>query len=169
MTIALPVSGTKTWGRWTILGLGLIAALAAQIPALAAYAYWFGRDFAHWSDLGRDGVAVTVLVCVSTPVQVALLALIARRIGANATDYLGLSVPRKRDVALVVVAGLILFAVGEGVGWVSGHEITTPFQSDIYPKNGSWRRFALLSLAFFNRRLCVNRARVAAGGAEVCC
>lgn len=89
----LPVSETKSWGRWTALGLALVAALVAQVPALMAYSWWFRPDVAHWANLAHDGVAVIILVCVSTPVQIALLAFFAQRAGVTATEYLGLTFP----------------------------------------------------------------------------
>ncbi len=123
---------TKGWGRWTALGLGLVAALVAQVPALAAYFWWFGFDAAHWADIAHDGVAVTILICVSTPVQIALLAFLARRAGVTATEYLGLTVPRGRDFALAFVAVVVLIAVGDGFNRLRGEDIVTPFQFDIY-------------------------------------
>jgi membrane protease YdiL (CAAX protease family) len=132
MEIEPPVRGTKAWGRWTALGLGLVAALVAQVPALMAYSWWFGLDVAHWADLPHSGVAVIVLVCVSTPVQIALLAFFARRAGVTATNYLGLTVPRGRDFALALVAAMVVIAVGDGINKLRGDDIVTPFQLDIY-------------------------------------
>ncbi len=132
MTVALPVGGTKSWGRWTTLALGLVAALVGQVASLMAYSWWFGLDIAHWADLARDGVAVILLVCISTPVQVALLALFARRAGVTATEYLGLTLPRNRDFALAFGAAMILIAVGDGINRLLSHDMVTPFQFDIY-------------------------------------
>ena len=122
----------KGWGRWAALGLGLVAALVAQVPALIAYSWWFGLDAAHWADLAHNGVAVIVLICVSTPVQTALLVFFGRRAGVTAADSLGLIVPRGRAFALAVVTVIILIAVGDGINRLSGEDIVTPFQFDIY-------------------------------------
>src|SRR5262249_14896359 len=78
------INNVKRWGRWSTLGLGLIAALVGQMAALAALIWWYGLDLAQLLDLAGDGVAVTLMVCTSTPVQVLLLALMARQAGANA-------------------------------------------------------------------------------------
>src|SRR5271166_2267328 len=114
MPIELPVSETKSWGRWTALGLALVAALVAQVPALMAYSWWFRPDAAHWANLAHDGVAVVILVCISTPVQIALLAFFAQRAGVRATEYLGLTLPRGRDFVLALGVTTVLIAVGDG-------------------------------------------------------
>ncbi len=85
-----------------------------------------------WPDIARDGVAVTLLICLSTPLQVVLLTFFARRAGARAGDYLGFTMPRKRDAALGIIAVGILTLVSDGVSWLLGHNIVTPFQSEIY-------------------------------------
>ena len=129
---AAVISDVNRWGRWATLGLGLIALLVGQLAALMALTWWYGLSLSHWPDIARDGVAVTLLICISTPVQVALLALFARRAGATATDYLGLTLPRKRDVALGIIAVVIFIVVGDGISWLLGLNIVTPFQRDIY-------------------------------------
>jgi hypothetical protein len=85
----------KPWGRGATLGLGLIALLAAQLAGLIALAWWSGVSLSSLSDFAADGVAAVLMICVSTPVQVLVLVLMARQTGANAADYLGLTLPRK--------------------------------------------------------------------------
>ena len=126
------IRDVNRWGRWATLGLGVVALLAGQLAALMALAWWYGLGLAHWADIARDGVAVTLLICISTPVQVALLALFARRAGTTATNYLGLTRPRKRDLALGVLAVVILIVAGDEITWLLGLNVVTPFQSDIY-------------------------------------
>src|SRR5262249_61868577 len=93
----------KRWGRRSTLGLGLIAALVGQMAALAALIWWYGLDLPQLLDLAANGVGVTLIVCISTAVQVLLLALMARQAGANAADYLGLTMPRKSDVVVGII------------------------------------------------------------------
>jgi membrane protease YdiL (CAAX protease family) len=132
MTPDLPINNDKRWGRWTRFGLGLLSALVAQIPALVAYSWLCRLDFGRWSDLAHEGIVVVVLVCVSTPIQVALLALLARLVGGSATEYLGLIIPTRRTVAAVLVAVLIFFAISDGISWLSGRDIVTQFEIEIY-------------------------------------
>ena len=113
-TGATLINNVKRWGRWATLGLGLIAALVGQMAALTALIWWNGLDPAQLLDLVGDGVAVTLIVCISTPVQVLLLALIARQTGANAADYLGLRLPRKSDVVVGIIVVVVFIAVARG-------------------------------------------------------
>src|SRR5262245_55991794 len=110
-------SDVKPWGRWATLGLGLIALLGGQVVALFILIRWFGCSLTRWSDLESDGVLVTVSVCIATSVQVALLVLMAWRTGARAENYLGLTIPRMRDLLLAIVAIAILIAAADGFSW----------------------------------------------------
>jgi hypothetical protein len=59
----------------------------------------YGLELAQLPNLASDGVVVILVVCIATPIQVLLLALMApRRAGANPADYLGLTLPRKGGV-----------------------------------------------------------------------
>jgi hypothetical protein len=110
------ISDVKPWGRWATLGLGLIALLAGQLVALTALTWWTGLGLAHWADFARDGVAVTLIICIGTPVQVLLLALMARQTRASAADYFGFTLPRQRDVVWGISAVFVFIIVGDGRG-----------------------------------------------------
>jgi CAAX protease family protein len=122
----------KPWGRWATLGLSLIALLGGQMVALIALVRWFGVSPTRWSDLATDGVLVTISVCIATVVQVLLLALVAWRTGAGVGVYLGLTMPRKRDLLFGVIAIMILTAAGDGISALLGYNLVTQFQLDIY-------------------------------------
>jgi membrane protease YdiL (CAAX protease family) len=125
---------TTPW-RWLgTLGLGVVAAIVSQIPALAALALSsdYGLNLAKLQHAANDGVAVIVLVCVSTPVQVGLLLVFARRRDPSGLDYLGLRLPRRTDLALLVVAAAGLIAADFGFSWLLGTKVVTTFQGDIY-------------------------------------
>jgi membrane protease YdiL (CAAX protease family) len=122
----------KPWGRWPTLGLGFFVLLIGQIAALSAIIWWYGVDLARLLDLAADGVAVTLIICISTPVQVLLLALLARRTGTSATDYLGLTLPRKSALVAGILTVVIFILVGNGITWLVGRNIVTDFQLNIY-------------------------------------
>ena len=138
----------KRWGRWSTLGLGLIAALVAQMPALAAIIWWWGLDLVHLPDIASEGVTVTLLICISTPVQVLLLAVMARQTGANAADYLGFKLPRKSDVVVGIIVVLVFIAVADGASWLLRRDIVTQFQSDIYrtARTAGWLPWLVLAV-----------------------
>ena len=122
----------KVWGLWATLGLGIIALLAGQLPGLAVAAWWFGATLASLPDLANDGVAAILIICISTPVQVLLLLLMARWKDSNAAQYLGFALPRKSDVVVGVIAVLIFILVVDGTSWLLGRDIVSPFQLEIY-------------------------------------
>jgi hypothetical protein len=68
--------------------------LIGQITALAVVIWWYGVNLTHLLALVSDGVVATLIICISTPVQVLLLALMARQAGSSAAEYLGLILPR---------------------------------------------------------------------------
>jgi membrane protease YdiL (CAAX protease family) len=126
------ISDVKPWGRWATFGLGLTAMLVGQIAALTAVMWWYGLGLAQLPNLASDGVFVSLIVCISTPVQVLLLALMARWAGANPTDYLGLTLPRKGDVAVGIIAVVVFVLLVDGISWLLGRDIVTQFQLDTY-------------------------------------
>jgi membrane protease YdiL (CAAX protease family) len=122
----------KPWGRWATLGLGVIALLGGQALALAALAWWYGFHLEHFVNLAANGVAVTLIICISTPIQVLLLALMARGTGTSATEYLGLTLPRKSDVFIGIIAVVVFILASNAISKLLGRDIVTQFQLDIY-------------------------------------
>jgi uncharacterized protein len=122
----------KPWGRGATLGLGLIALLAGQLAGLIVLAWWSGVSLSSLSDFADDGVAAVLMICVSTPVQVLVLVLMARQTGASAADYLGLTSPRKGDVVVGIIAVVIFVLAVNGISLLLGHNLVSQFQLDIY-------------------------------------
>lgn len=122
----------KPWGRFSTLGLGFIAMLIGQMAALVALSWWYARPLTELPNLAQDGVAVSLLIGISTPIQVALLMLMARQTGAKPADYLALKVPRKGEVIVGILVMIAFIIIGNLVSWLLGQNIVTPFQYDIY-------------------------------------
>ena len=127
-----PASAAKPWGLIATFSLGFIALLAGQMAALAALGWWFGVNLSVMPDFSGDGVAVTLVIAVSTPVQVGLLALFAQRAGGSAADYLGWTLPRRSELVFGVAAIIAVIIVTNIVSWLLGRGLVTQFQSDIY-------------------------------------
>lgn len=136
----------KPWGRGATLALGAGALLAGQAAALMALTWWYHAGIRHLPDFSGDGAAIIIIMLVATPVQLALLALMARQTGATVAGYLGLIVPRRADVAMGVIAIVVLVIVGNTVSWLLGKNIVTSFQTDIYRTASATGTLSLLWL-----------------------
>jgi len=137
----------RAWGRFSTFGLGLLAMLAGQAAALTALTWWYGAGIAHLPDFSGDGVAVSLVILISTPIQVGLLWLMARQPGGDPAAYLGFILPRRGEVLLGVVTVVAFIAFGNTVSWLAGQNIVTTFQSDIYSTASSTGWLPLLWLA----------------------
>jgi membrane protease YdiL (CAAX protease family) len=122
----------QPWGRWATLGIAIVALLGSQAAAILMLAWWYGVGIAHLPDFSGDGVAVTLIIFVSMPLQLVLLYLAAQRPGGDAADYLGLRLPRRRELVFGIAITVAMIIVGNGVSWLLGRDIVTPFQVAIY-------------------------------------
>jgi membrane protease YdiL (CAAX protease family) len=142
-------SDPQPWGRWATLGLGVVALLGGQAAALAALSSWYGQSIGRMPDFSGDGIAVTIVILVSVPVQSVLLWLIAQRPGGDAADYLALKLPSRGEALFGIGATVALIVVGNAVSWLFGRFLVTDFQLDIYRSAAAagWLPLLLLWLA----------------------
>jgi membrane protease YdiL (CAAX protease family) len=124
-------SEKKPWGRFSTLALAIVALLIGQTAAILALAWWYGLPLGLLPDFSGDGAAVTLIILVSTPIQVGLLVLFAQPRAGRATVYLGLTLPRRSEVVFGIAAVAAAVVVGDVVSWLLGHSVITAFQSDI--------------------------------------
>jgi hypothetical protein len=138
----------KPWGRISTFALAVAALLAGQLAALIALTFWYGQGIGHLPNFSGDGAAITVIIAVSTPVEVGLLWLFARRASANAADYLGLIWPRRSEIVFGVAAMVVLMIVGDVLSWLLGRPFVTSFQVDIYTtaRAGGWLLWLWLAI-----------------------
>jgi membrane protease YdiL (CAAX protease family) len=123
---------SRAWGRGATFGLAVFALFAGQIVALLALTLWYGEGLRHLPDFSGDGAAISIVIMVSTPVEVALLWLFAGRADVNAAHYLGLKWPSRGELLFGVLATVTLIVVGDAVSWLAGRSLVTSFQTDIY-------------------------------------
>ena len=137
----------QPWGRFSSLALGFVAMITGQIIALVALMLSTGQSLSQLADFGSDGGAVTTIILVSTPIEIALLALWASQRSDNAAAYLGLVMPRRSDVVFGLLAVVALIVVADTVSWLLGRDLVTSFQNDIYRTSTSVSAMVLLWLA----------------------
>jgi membrane protease YdiL (CAAX protease family) len=136
----------QPWGRLATFGIAFVVMLVSQFAALLALTLWLGKNFGQMPDLGSDGVAVAIVILISIPIQVLLLAAFAQRRGHDALEYLGLIMPSRSEVifgAVVTAAMIIVFNL---LSWVLGKNIVTSFQTDIYRTAGDAGPLAMIML-----------------------
>jgi membrane protease YdiL (CAAX protease family) len=124
-------SEKKPWGRFSTLALGIVTLLIGQTAAVLALAWWYGLSLGLLPDFSGDGAAVTLIILVSTPIQIGLLVLFAQPRGGSATIYLGLTLPRRGEVVFGIAAVTAAIVVGDVVSWLLCRSVITAFQSDI--------------------------------------
>lgn len=122
----------RAWGRAATFGLAVFALFAGQIVALLALTLWYGEGLGRLPDFSGDGAAISIVIMVSTPVQVALLWLFASRVDVNPAEYLGLKWPSRGELLFGVLVTVALIIVGDAVSWLAGRSLVTSFQTDIY-------------------------------------
>jgi hypothetical protein len=98
-----------------------------------------------------DGAAIAVTIFVSTPVQIAVLALAAQRAGWPPAAYLGLDRPSRRAVTVGAAAVVILILVFDGLFVLFGQDIVSEFQVDIYRagRDGGWLVAMMIAVIVF--------------------
>lgn len=138
----------KPWGRLATFGFGFIAMMVAQFAALMALTLWLGQDLTKMPDFSGDGVAVTLIILVSTPIQLLLLAAFVRMKGNDPFLYLGLTPPRRSEVIFGIAVTAVLIVAGNTISWLLGNNIVTSFQSDIFRTASEAGPLALLCLWF---------------------
>jgi membrane protease YdiL (CAAX protease family) len=138
----------KAWGRGATFALAVFAVLAGQFTALLALTFWYGQTLGHLPNFSGDGAAITLIIAVSTPVEVALLALFATRAGANAVQYLGLTWPKRGELLFGLAATVAMIVAGNVLSWLLGRNLVTPFQTDIYitASTAGWLLWLLIAV-----------------------
>ncbi len=122
----------QPWGRLATFGLGFVAMMTGQIAALMVLSWWLGGGLSQLPDFSGDGVAVVLIILVSTPIQLLLLAAFAQRAGGDIAGYLGLIWPRRSELVFGVAVTVALIVAGNILSWILGNNIVTPFQLDIF-------------------------------------
>src|SRR3974390_2374459 len=122
----------RPWGRFSTLALGAVVLIVSQTVALAALVWWYGLPISKLPDLAGDGISVSIIIFVSTPIELVLLGILAQRTGAAASEDLAWRLPRRADVIIGVLCAIGFIILANIVSWLAGRNLITSFQNDIY-------------------------------------
>lgn len=121
----------KPWGILATFGWGVLAMLIGQVVAAAGLYFYFGGEMPDLLTVSKfDGGAVSIEALVTNTIVILVLVLAARIARWNAIDYLALTLPRGRDLALGLGVTVVLIAVMDGGSWLLGRDVVTPFQAE---------------------------------------
>ena len=124
-------------GYWATIAWAVVAFLIGQFAALAIVVFWRAGKINAILETPFDGELVTLFILISNPVTVGILWLAAWLSKSNPADYLGLRWARRQDVIIGVVLLVALIVLGDGLLYLSGRELVTPFQLQSYTTAGA--------------------------------
>jgi len=124
----LPPQYMHDFGLATTLVLAMVALVLGQAAGVCAVAV-AGRSLAP---AAVDGTGVALFHLVSMPVQVITLVLAVRMTDARLFDYLGISLPSRREIEVAAAGMMILITAGDIVTFVSGHALVPAYDIAIH-------------------------------------
>jgi hypothetical protein len=110
----------KVWGLWATLGFAILAFVLGQAMGIAALTMVKNFDPAR---VDYDGTAVAVYTLVGNPVEIITLVLATRLSGSDALAYLGLDIPRRRDIAIAAAGLMAAILAADGITLALGKEM----------------------------------------------
>jgi uncharacterized protein len=121
-------------GAGATLGWALLVFAIAQAVGAAVVVVWFSSVApSSLANIRYDGALVALVTLITNPLQIALLAAVARwRAGGSAAEYLGLTRFSRLDflIGFLAIAGLI--AALDGISYLAGLDIVSPFQTEAF-------------------------------------
>jgi membrane protease YdiL (CAAX protease family) len=119
----------KVWGLWATLAFAILAFVLGQAMGIAALSLLKNFDPAK---VDSNGTAVAIYTLVGNPVEIITLVLAIRLSGTNELEYLGLDIPRWRDVAIASAGLLVVIAAADALTFALGKEMVPAFQLELH-------------------------------------
>ena len=116
------------------LGWALFVFAIAQAVGAAVVIFWFSSMApSSLATIRYDGALVALVTLITNPIQIVLLAAVARwRTGGSAAEYLGLTRFSRQDLLLGLLAIAALIGTLDGISYLAGLDIVTPFQIEAF-------------------------------------
>jgi uncharacterized protein len=118
----------KVWGLWATLGFAVLAFLLGEAMGFSIASMMKNFDLAR---ADSNGTVLAVDKLVGTPVEIITLVLAIRLSGSDPLEYLGLDIPRWRDVAIAVAGLAVVIAAADAVTYALGKEMVPAFQLEL--------------------------------------
>jgi membrane protease YdiL (CAAX protease family) len=118
----------KVWGLWATLGFAVLAFILGEAMGFSVASMLKNFDLAH---ADSNGTVLAVDKLVGTPVEIITLVLAIRLSGSDALEYLGLDIPRWRDVAIAVAGLAAVIIAADAVTLALGKEMVPAFQLEL--------------------------------------
>lgn len=119
----------KVWGLWATAGFAILAFVLGQAMGIAALTMVKNFDPTR---VDYDGTAVAVYTLVGNPVEIITLVLATRLSGSDALAYLGLDIPRRRDIAIAAAGLMAVILAADGMTLALGKEVVPAFQLELH-------------------------------------
>jgi uncharacterized protein len=119
----------KVWGLWATLAFAILAFVFGQAMGIAVLSLAKNFDPAR---VDSDGTAVAIYTLVGNAVEIVTLVLATRLAGADALEYLGLDIPRWRDVVIAAAGLLVVIASADALTFALGKEMVPAFQLELH-------------------------------------
>jgi membrane protease YdiL (CAAX protease family) len=122
----------KLWGYLGTLGWAGVALLLGQFVALAIVVWWARVSLHAVLDTPYDGAVVTLFILISNAITIAIVTLAVRLKGDSVAEYLALNWTSSRYVVVGILGIVVLIAGTDGLLFLSGRPLVTPFQIQSY-------------------------------------
>jgi membrane protease YdiL (CAAX protease family) len=119
----------KVWGIWATLAFAILAFVLGQAMGFAVLSLVKSIDP---SRVDSDGTAVAIYTLISNPIEIVTLVLAIQLLGTDALEYLGLDVPRPREVAIAVAALAAAIVLADAVTFALGKDMVPAFQLELH-------------------------------------
>jgi len=116
------------------LGWALFVFAIAQGVGAGVVIFWFSSMApSSLAKIRYDGALVALVTLITNPIQIVLLAAVARwRTGGGVAEYLGLTRFSRQDLLLGLLAIAGLIGALDGISYLAGLDIVTPFQIEAF-------------------------------------
>ena len=134
----------RPWGFWATIGWSalwvVLSLLAGTVAVVAFVAVTVIRDpnadiLAVAERAGSNGLILSVVAILQTPLLVGLVVLVASR-RLPVREYLGLKAPRARETVVCILLLLALIGAHDTFAWLVGKAIVPSFMTEVYRTAG---------------------------------